>query len=407
MKSRLDTKTITKLTVLEDGKSEEFYWDREIDRFGLRLRRGAGDRVLRSWIIQYRQAGATRRMTIGSADVFSPEQARTAARKVLAKVDLGEDPQGDRSDRREKDKLSFRSVVAEYIEAKRDDIRPTTLRHITGYLARGPYFKPLHGMPIDRITRRDVAAQLVSIARENGKPTADQARRKISAFFSWAMKMGLVEHNPVIGTVQQKPSPPRDRVLSNPELTAIWNACDGSDDFSRIVRLLILLPCRRQEVGGMAWSELDLDAAAWTLPASRSKNHRAITLPLMPMALDIICSVPRRLERDQLFGSHHEKGFSPWDRGKKSLDKKAGLTTPWNIHDIRRSIATRLADLGVAPHVIEQILNHQSGHKAGVAGIYNRSSYEREVRSALALWADHVNALVTGSARKVVALHPK
>jgi integrase len=192
-------------------------------------------------------------MTVGSADVFSPEQARTAARKVLAKVDLGEDPQGDRSARRDKDKLSFRSVVAEYIEAKRDDIRPTTLRHITGYLARGPYFKLLHGMPIDRITRRDVAALLVSIARHNGKPTADQARRKISALFSWAMKMGLVEHNPVIGTVQQKPSPARSRVLSDQELTAIWNACDGSNDFSRIVRLLLLLPCRRQEIGGMAW----------------------------------------------------------------------------------------------------------------------------------------------------------
>jgi integrase len=125
------------------------------------------------------------------------------------------------------------------------------------------------------------------------------------------------------------------------------------------------------------------------------------------MALDIIGSVPRRIEREQLFGSHHHKGFSPWDRGKKSLDQRTGIAEMWNIHDIRRSVATRMADIGVQPHIIEQILNHQSGHKAGVAGIYNRSSYEREVRAALALWADHVNALVTGTERKVVALHPK
>ena len=151
MKTKLDARTVAAFTTLPGDKSEDFYWDDQLDRFGLRLRRGAGDRLLRSWIVQYRRAGATRRMTIGSADVLSPDQARTAARKVLAKVDLGEDPQHDRGARRDKDKLSFRNVVAEYVEAKREEVRPTTFRHITGYLARGSYFKALHGMPVDRI----------------------------------------------------------------------------------------------------------------------------------------------------------------------------------------------------------------------------------------------------------------
>jgi integrase len=263
-------------------------------------------------------------------------------------------------------------------------------------------------MPIDRISRRDVAAQIVAIARENGKPAAGQARSKLSAFFTWAMKMGLVDANPVIGTAQPKAAPPRDRVLSDQELAAILKACDEdeTDDLSRIMRLLILLPCRRQEVGGMAWSELDLDVGTWTIPAERAKNERAITLPLTDAALVIIRSVPRRAGRDQLFGSHHERGFSSWDRGKKSLDKKTGIAEPWKIHDVRRTIATRLADLGTAPHVIEQILNHQSGHKAGVAGIYNRSSYEPEVKQALAMWSDHVRSLADGGERKVLHFAP-
>jgi integrase len=398
MKAKLDARTVAALT-LADGKAEEFYWDDRLDRFGLRLRR-SDDRVLRSWVVQYRRAGASRRMTIGSG-ALTAEQARTAARKALAKVDLGEDPQADRSERRAKDRVSFAATVAEYIAVKRDEVRSATLRLITGYLQRGSYFKALWAMPIDRITRKDVAAQLVRIARENGKPTAGQARSKLSAFFTWAIKMGLVEQNPVIGTAQPKPNPARDRVLSDAELVAIWMAANGGDDFSRIIRLLILLPCRRAEVGGLTWSEIDLAAATWTIPAARTKNARTITLPLSASALRIIEQVARRAGRDHLFGRQHARGFSGWGKAKQMLDAKLSIAA-WNVHDLRRTCATRLSDLGTAPHVIEQILNHQSGHKAGVAGIYNRSSYEREVRAALLRWEDHIRTLLEGGARKVL-----
>ena len=403
MKTKLDNKTTA--TPLSPCLRQDrgLHWDKTLDRFGLRLRR-SGARVLRSWVVQYRRGGSTRRMTIGSAEVLSPEQARAAARKVLAKVDLGEDPQTDRSERRNRDKLSFRSVVAEYLETKLEELRPATRVHVLGYLTRPQYFRALWGMPIDQITRKDVAAQLLVIARQSGRPTAGCARSVLSALFTWAMRMGLVEQNPVIGTEQPKANPARNRILSDSELVAVWNAADGDDDFARIVRLLILLPCRRQEVGGMCWSEIDPDAATWTIPRERVKNGRAITLPLMPLALDIIRTVPRRGGRDQLFGNFHHAGFSSWHKGKPLLDQKTGITAAWNLHDIRRSVATRMADLGIAPHVIEQILNHQSGHRAGVAGVYNRSSYEREVRAALALWEDHVRSLVEGGARKVVAL---
>jgi integrase len=127
-------------------------------------------------------------------------------------------------------------------------------------------------------------------------------------------------------------------------------------------------------------------------------------LPLMPLALKIIQSVPERVARHHLFGSRSSGGFSDWGHARADLDQRLGATVkPWRLHDLRRTCATRLCDLGVAPHVVEQLLNHASGHKGGVAGIYNRSNYANEVRAALALWADHLRTIVGGGARKVLA----
>jgi integrase len=148
----------------------------------------------------------------------------------------------------------------------------------------------------------------------------------------------------------------------------------------------------------------EIEDGVWTIPAERTKNGRAHKLPLMPMAADIIASVPRMLSREQLFGTRGT-GFGGWSRCKEDLDERCSVTG-WRLHDIRRTVATRMADIGVLPHVIEQILNHISGHKVGVAGIYNRSVYEREARAALAKWEDYIRSLVTGSRRKILPLKP-
>jgi integrase len=169
-----------------------------------------------------------------------------------------------------------------------------------------------------------------------------------------------------------------------------------------------LTAARRTEVGGMRWSELDLEQGTWTIPKERSKNDRSHTLPLMPMALDIIATLPEQVGRDQVFGLRYQAGFSQWSECKNELDQRLpNISESWTLHDLRRSAATRMAGIGVAPHIIEQILNHVSGHKGGVAGIYNRSSYEREVRAALALWEDHIRTLIAGGKRKVIPLRPQ
>jgi integrase len=400
---KLNAKAVAALS-MPAGKTDHIEWDDEVRGFGFRLRLGAGGKLLKSWVVQYKRAGATRRMLLGPAAVLGAEAARLQARKTLAKVVQGEDPASDRRDRRAKDANTMRALVDEYLAAKRKEVRPKTFAGVERYLT-GPYFRPLHGMPIDTVTRHDVARRVVVIARESGNATAREARGALSTFFVWCLRMGLCDSNPVNDSVKPAEIKPRERVLSNEELAAIWRAC-GDDEYGKIIKLLVLTGCRRAEIGDMCWSEIDLDRrATFTIPASRSKNGRAHTLPLMPTALDVIKSVPQMATRDQLFGQRSH-GFTNWTLPKPVLDERSGVHE-WTVHDIRRSVATHMADIGIAPHIIEQILNHQSGHKRGPAGIYNRSVYEREVKAALAQWEDYIVALVEGGERKLLNFAPQ
>jgi integrase len=393
------TDSVLTLT-LPDGKKDIIHFDDDRAGFGFRLRAGARGKILRSWVVQYRRAGTSRRLLIGPADLINAKQARARAEQILAKVKLGEDPQTDKAERRSKDQITMRAVVAEYLAAK-DDWRPSTRRDNERYLT-GPYFKPLHGMAVDRVEQRDVASRLLAIKREHGAIVAAAARAKLAAFFTWAMQQGLIElnrRNPVAGTPRPKRASERERILDNDELVKIWNVCtDG--DHGKVVRLMILTGCRRQEIGGLRWSEIAPDRSTWTLPRARAKNKRPLTLPLLPAMREIIDDVPEMVGRDQLFGQRSEKGFGGWDKLKQSIDKASGVTN-WTLHDLRRTVATRMADIGVQPHVIDLVQNHV-GFRAGVHGKYNRSTYANEIRTALVTWHDHLRTLLEGGERKVL-----
>jgi integrase len=144
--------------------------------------------------------------------------------------------------------------------------------------------------------------------------------------FAWSMREGLCEANPVIGTNDPDSQTSRDRVLSDAELAAIWNNC-GDDDFGRAVKLLMLTGCRRDEIGSLRWSEIDLDAGTLTIPAERSKNGKAHTLTLPPMAVDILRAIPRRENRDYVFGTRGG-GFSRWSAHTAALRQRLGEMKP-------------------------------------------------------------------------------
>jgi len=147
---------------------------------------------------------------------------------------------------------------------------------------------------------------------------------------------------------------------------------------------------RREEIAALQRAEIGDGVLA--LPAARTKNSRAHDVPLSPQALTVLGDQPQRVGREHVFGEG-EGGFSGFSSAKDRLDKASGVTD-WTLHDLRRTMATRMGDLGVQPHVIEAILNHVSGHKAGVAGVYNRSTYATEKRAALDLWGAHVQTLL-------------
>ena len=247
--------------------------------------------------------------------------------------------------------------------------------------------------------------ELGEIASENGEATANLSRAYLSALFSWAIGKGIADVNPVIGVHKEGETVSRDRVLSDPELRDLWSVA-GASDYGRIVRLLTLTAQRREEVGGMRWSEIDLAKAIWTIPPERTKNGRQHQVPLSDMAVSLLRGIEKRADRDNVFGSG-EGGFSGWSKSKAMLDKRIadsrrkwdpnGKVLPWRLHDIRRTVATGMANLGVMPHVVEAVLNHVSGSKAGVAGIYNRAAYSAEKRDALSKWAETVTAQIERS----------
>jgi integrase len=234
--------------------------------------------------------------------------------------------------------------------------------------------------------------------------------------FSWAIGEGLITSNPVTGT-KRTDEKSRDRVLDPAELRAIWNLLED-DHFGAIMKLLALTGQRAAEIAGLRWSEIAasvdgatlLPLSAICLPPARTKNHREHSIPLSKAAGEIIEAQPRRTTadgelRDLIFG-FGEGPFSGWGKSMAALNKriaeKAGRALPhWTPHDLRRSFATHAGGLGIQPHIIEVILNHVSGFRAGVAGVYNRQAYDAEKRTALAIWADHLLAIVDSRASNV------
>jgi integrase len=395
--------TIRAVRALAPG---ETIWDaghREAVR-GFGVRRQRGDPV---YVIKYRVFGRQRFVTIGPHGAkWTPEKARREAKKLLGLVADGKDPADAKAQAALQAADTLRKIADEYLRAAEDKQRPRTYSEIERYLLVA--WEPLHSVSVFKITRRHVAARVADIAKDQGAVTAARARTALSAMFNWAIREGLdIPANPVLGTNRPTEPRSRERVLTDPELRAIWRAC-GEDDYGRIVRLLILTGQRRNEVGDMQWSEIAGDS--WTIPSTRTKNHREHALPLTPAALALIQAQPHRNDRDFIFGDGR-RGFQGWSKSKSRLDARIaaeGEPLPhWTIHDLRRSAATTLADcLGVLPHIVEAILNHVSGHKSGVAGIYNRARYSEEMRDALQSWADYIDAL-TGAAGDPAPARPK
>jgi integrase len=377
-------------------KTDVIEFDDEVPGFGVRARAG-GSKV---FIVQYAIGDKQRRMSLGKTALQTVDTARESAKDILAAVRLGKDPAGE--------KLRDRSLATETVGVLAErflqfqekhggpngqGLRPKSLADLRRHLM--VHAKSLHGLLVGKVHRQDIGTVLSALRGKGAAVTANRVRTSLSSFFSWLISEGLTEINPVMGT-RSTEERSRERVLSYDELRIIWNALED-DHYGAILKLLMLLGQRANEIAGLARSELT--EYGFTLPPERAKNHREHAVPLSAVARAIIDAQPIRqgadgAVRDLIFGTR-EGPFSGWSKSRKALDDRIRKTAgkqldPWVPHDLRRSFATHAAGIGIQPHVIEAVLNHVSGFKAGVAGVYNRNPYEAEKAAAIDAWSMHL-----------------
>ena len=397
MGTKLTEREISRLAC-PPGKRDCMVFDTE--------QRGLAVRVVasgsKSYLAQYVTAGRKRRVPLGSVDAISLAAARTAARTVMGQVAGGTDPAAQRKTAVEDAKVEAqreRMTLARLVDDwTRLHLSTRRLRYQTeaaGTIKR--VFADWLNRPAERLARKDVVQLLDRLPPSMARATAAYGR----ACFAWGAKRDSVAGNPFVALPVQATAR-RDRVLDDSEAARVWKAAAGmSARFGPLVRLLLLTGQRREEVGGMAWAEVSADLATWTIPGERTKNGVPSVVPLSAPAQDILRSrlaEVREQRRGLVFpGEGGKVPFGGWSKCKARLDKESGVTG-WRLHDLRRTMATGLQRLGVRLEVTEAVLNHVSGSRGGIIGVYQRHDWATEKRAALDGWAAHVLAAVAGAA---------
>ena len=394
--------------------------------------RGLGVRVTpggKTFFVIRRVNGAKVRFSLGQYPAVTLASARKAAFDIIDKIKAGGDPREEYSIRRkagEGDQPDTFAHVAgrfigEYAEGKK---RPLSEATIKGYrwALQGSLIEKWAAKPLADIADRDVIRVIDQLEAEGHFASARLFRAYQHKFWNWCIGKRLVRDNPArgVGLGSTPEDFKRERHLSIPDLQAVMAAADKlvnvnvkngnvrrtGEPQRAIIWTLILTGQRKGETSLMKWSDLTLegDQPVWKIPPENTKNSKAHEVPLSPEVIEVITRLPRMGEF--VFTTDGHKPINGFSKLKVALDKalvEAGVTIePWRLHDLRRSVATGLGELGFPPHVIEMTLNHVSGEKASVSGLYNRSKYLPDCRRALVAWAQ---AVTGGAAGNVVAMN--
>jgi integrase len=393
----------SKETVPADGARREWV-DKKVQGLVLRASR-VSDEILKVWMVRYRPKGATQRRRAigkyGAAPLLTLEAARQRVRKIVAAAKDGIDlPAKEAEDRRRAaEQARERRRAAELPQTVADLLDLYVAQYCKANQRRWRlvermfenHVKPtaLGKKPLAEVRRADVVELLDDL--QNKKGYAAQVNRV--AAFNWAIEREKIDVNPASGIKKRKGiEKSRDRVLTDDELRAIWRAADGLLEPSRsLVRAWILTGQRRDEVRCMAWTEIDLTRAIWTLPAARNKGKRDHEIPLAPAMGALLNALPRRGK--PVFTIDGGRPYAGQKRLKQILDRESGVSG-WTFHDFRRTASTGMAALHVPQDTIDRVLNHAKGT---LAGTYNRYDYLDQKRKALDAWAERV-AFIAGDA---------
>jgi len=360
----------------------------------------------KSWAVRYRHNGATRKLTLGAYPAIDLKAAREIGAKALRAVAEGRDPGEEKAQARAKQADSVDRVVEQFLVRHCRRINRPKTAYETERLLRRHVLPRWHGRNIDSITRRDVLDVLDRIVDSGASIEANRALAAVRKLFNWALSRDVIASSPCAGVKPPSAEHSRDRVLSDDELRLVWKAADKLGfPFGSVVQLLALTGQRRDEVGQMRWSEVDLEKRLWTLPRERMKANQPHEVPLSAPVIDILKSTPRLVGSGLVFTTNGAAPVSGYSKAKRRIDALFPSAPHWTLHDVRRTVASGMARLGISLPVIEKVLGHRSGSFRGVVGIYQRHDFANEKRRALEAWGNFVAALVEGKpASKVVRL---
>ena len=370
----------------------------------------------KSWALRYRFAGKPAKLTLGRWPIMGVANARAAASAALEELQHGRNPGDAKKEAKAAARDAAQDTVAAVIDLflKRHASRNRRADDVAAMFRREVLDK-WGARDIHTISKRDVIDLLDGIVDRGSPVTANRLRAHLNTLLNWAKGRDIIQVNPLDGIKPPAPETARDRVLGHEEIRLFWAATEQMGyPFGPIYQLLLLTGQRLREVAEMSLQELD--GAMWTLPGVRAKNGDDHAIPLSTTAKAIIDDLPRvgRL----LFTTTGTSPVSGFTRAKHRLDRlmveaaRKDLPLgadpveilPFTIHDLRRTAATGMASLRFPPHVVEAVLNHRSGARRGVAGVYNRFDYAEEKREALEAWARRVAQLVDGKSENVVVM---
>src|SRR3954454_10417749 len=373
--------TKSAIDAMRTSPSDVVYWDSGCPGFGVKVT-PKGRKV---FIVLYRTGGAgskLRKYTIGPYGRVTLHQARVAAQKVFAAKLEGRDPAAEKREAK-------RRIVADRVEDLLEVFISQRLSQNRSAaeisrLLRREVGKPWAGRSIHDLTKRDVV-EVVSAIEQRGAPgAANKTLKSIKTFLRWCVGRAVLDRSSAEGVPLPAKEVARDRVLDDRELARVILAARKiGGPYGGIVELLALTGQRREEVAGQAWEELDAVQRIWTIPKARTKNAKAHIVHLSRQALTVLERADQR--GPIVFSLLGTKRFQHFTHAKRRLDQLSGVTG-WRLHDLRRTCVSGMARLGIAPHVADKILNHQSGTISGVAAVYQRHEFLAERREALETW---------------------
>ena len=361
---------------------------------------------IRSWCYRYRFANKDRRMTLGHYPDLSLKEAREKATEATKMVREGNDPARERNLRESKRGVEYDSTfvslsekyLREHVRGEKHYIDPFTEKPLhrqwkeTERILEKEVVPVIGHLPLSDIKKADIIALLAPI-KAKAPYVANNVLKLIKGIYNWALSIDLVEMSPCLGMKAPHKAEPRNRPLNDEEIRKFWEAClEEGYPYGDAFRLLLITGQRRGEVGEMPYNELDRKNEEWILPPERAKNKRRHVVPLSPLALDVIKSIPNT-GGDYLFSTHFgEKPINGYTKPIKRVLKSAGLENVC-IKDLRETVATTMRQrLGISTDVIGQVLNHAP--RGVTQRHYASASSIDDIRDALEKWDDYLSDLV-------------